>query len=127
MILIDTSVWIDHLRISIPKVGRLIDKNDIIMHPFVVGEIAMGTPKNRTAILMSLNDFPQVRPLLDEEVLDFVTKYSLFGLGISYIDAHLLASVMLEDEALLWTRDKRLHDVAHRLGLAMIETGPFLN
>ena len=123
MILIDTAIWIDHLRSPEPIVSTLLDRNDVLIHPFIVGELSVDSFKNREAILSDLRDLPRATVANDDEVLTFVTKNTLYGIGIGYIDAHLLASVQLTAGALLWTRDKRLHVAANRLGLAMIWQG----
>ncbi len=89
------------------------------MHPLVVGELAMGNLKRRDPVLKALGKLPEALVAREEEVSQFVTARRLFGLGIGYIDAHLLTSVQLTPGASLWTRDRRLFEVASRLGLAV--------
>jgi len=118
VILVDTSVWIDHLRKGDNGLQRLLEKSQVLCHPFVVGELAMGSLKRRRTILDALQNLPVAEKAHDDEVLLFVSDHALFGLGLGYIDAHLLASVKLTPSTLLWTRDKRLAEVAARLSLA---------
>jgi predicted nucleic acid-binding protein len=118
VILADTSVWVDHLRAGDKQLAALLDRGSILAHPFVIGELALGNLRQRALVLENLRDLPQSMVATDHEVLHFVGEYALFGLGIGYVDAHLLASVRLTEGATLWTRDKRLLDVATRLTLA---------
>ena len=118
MILVDTSVWVDHLRSGEPRLQSLLQNSQILAHPFVVGELALGQIKQRKILLHDLRLLPQATISQDDEVLHFISQHSLFGLGIGYIDAHLLASVLLTPGTQLWTRDKRLLTVAERLSLA---------
>ena len=94
------------------------------MHPFVIGEIALGQLRQRVSILMSLRELPQALVAEDAEVLILIQKAALFGLGIGYVDAHLLASVRLTSDIRLWTRDKRLLAAANKLGLAATPQEP---
>lgn len=118
MILIDTSVWVDHLRVGDKLLVRLLDASQVLAHPFVIGELALGNLRQRQLILQTLSDLPPAKVASDREVLHFIEHDSLFGLGIGYVDAHLLAAVRLTAGAMLWTRDKQLHGVASRMGLA---------
>jgi predicted nucleic acid-binding protein len=118
VILVDTSVWIDHLRRGDTGLQRLLEKGQVLCHPFVVGELAMGSLRRRRTILDALQNLPVAEKAHDDEVLLFVSDHALFGLGLGYIDAHLLASVKLTPGTLLWTQDKRLAEVAARLSLA---------
>jgi predicted nucleic acid-binding protein len=118
VILVDTSVWIDHLRRGDVGLQRLLESAEVLSHPFVVGELAMGNLKRREAILEALQNLPAAEKAHDDEVLRFVSDHALFGLGIGYIDAHLLASVRLTPSASLWTKDKRLAEIAMGLSLA---------
>ena len=88
------------------------------MHPFVLGELALGNPPNRLALLESLGNLPEAIVSTESEVLAFIEQHSLKGLGIGYVDVHLLASARLLPNTQLWTRDKRLHSAALSLGLA---------
>jgi len=118
VILIDTSVWVDYLRAGDKLLVRLLDAREVLAHPFVIGELALGNLRQRQFILQALSDLPQANVASDREVLHLIEHESLFGLGIGYVDAHLLAAVRLTADARLWTRDKQLHSVAGRMGLA---------
>ncbi len=117
MILVDTSVWVDHLRVGDPALVALLNEAQVLGHPLVTGEIAMGNLKARDVILADLQDLPQATVASDGEVLQFIERNALSGLGLGYIDAHLLASIRLTSDAALWTRDKRLAEAAERLDL----------
>jgi predicted nucleic acid-binding protein len=118
VILVDTSVWVDHLRFGDKAVVELLLGRKVLGHAFVTGELALGDLRQRDLVLSALQDLPQATVATDREVLRFVEHESLFGLGIGYIDAHLLAAVRLTAHAALWTKDKRLHVIAARLGSA---------
>ena len=118
MILVDTSVWIDHLRSGDALLADLLYRNQVVMHPFVIGELACGNLRRREQVLGLLNDLPQASVASHHEVLHLIEHKKLMGLGIGFVDAHLLASTALMDSASIWTRDKRLHRVAEGLKLA---------
>ena len=118
MILVDTSVWIDHLRQGDVELTRLLNTGQVLGHPFVTGELALGNLQQRDTILSALDGLPQASVASDEEVMRFITQHALFGIGIGYIDAHLLAAARLSSGAMLWTRDKRLLAATVRLGLS---------
>ena len=119
MVLVDTSVWIDHLRVNEPSLVRLLTKNSVLSHSFVRGELALGYLRQREVILSALDNLPQAPVAFTDEVNLFIETHSLFGLGIGLIDAHLLASTQLSGNTRLWTRDKRLLAVAMRLNVAL--------
>lgn len=121
MILVDTSIWIDHLRSGDSRLGALLQNGDVQAHPFVIGELALGNLTRRQEILGLLNNLPLARTATDSEVLAMIEARQLFGLGIGYVDAHLLAASLLTTGTGLWTRDKRLASVAVQLGLARQE------
>jgi len=121
MILVDTSVWVDHLRAGVPALGAALERGEILTHPFVLGELACGSLKNRGEVLRLLGDLPAAPMATDTEALDFIERRVIMGRGIGYIDVHLLASVVLAGAAQLWTRDKRLAAVARDLKLAHAE------
>jgi hypothetical protein len=121
VILVDTSVWIDHLRKNEAGMRRLLVMGQALSHPLVIGELAMGSFKRRDLLLRELSDLPQAKVAEDDEVLHFISRHALFGLGIGYIDAHLLAAVRLMPGTLLWTRDKRMSEIANKLGLVAAE------
>lgn len=118
MILADTSVWIDHLRSGDPQLSALLEAASVLTHPFVIGEIAMGNLRQRTAILSALGALPRAAVATEDEALRFIQDKQLAGLGIGYIDAHLLAATLLTASSTLWTRDQRLKSVAIRLNVA---------
>ena len=118
MILVDTSVWVDHLRSADDVLAHLLDAGQVVMHPFIVGELALGSLHRRDLILQTLQDLQQVDVATQQEVLHFIARHGLFGRGIGYVDAHLLASIRLTAGVSLWTRDKRLLVVAEPLGMA---------
>ncbi len=118
MILIDTSVWVDHLRRGDLALSDLLTRSQVLTHPFMIGELALGSLRHRDTVLGALRDLPQAVVAGDEEVHAFIDRHTLFGIGIGYVDAHLLASTLLTSGARLWTRDTRLRDTAVRLGIA---------
>ncbi|HEX6161228.1 MAG TPA: PIN domain-containing protein [Thermoanaerobaculia bacterium] len=118
MILVDTSVWVDHFRKGVSALAQSLDDGEILMHPFVIGELACGNLKDRTEVLHLLHALPSATVADDAETLLFIEHRMLMGRGIGYVDAHLLAAVALTPDARLWTRDKRLAAVASDLGLA---------
>jgi predicted nucleic acid-binding protein len=117
VILADTSVWIDHLNRVDSTLKNLLDSKNVAMHPFVLGEIALGQWPQRAATLNRLRKMPQVPVARDYEVLHMIEDLALSGTGIGYMDAHLLASVLLTSGTQLWTRDKKLRMVAQQLSL----------
>jgi predicted nucleic acid-binding protein len=121
VILVDSSVWIDHLRHSDPVLGDLLNRGQVLGHPVVVGEVALGSLRQRAAIVSALRALPL--PVLAEhdEVLAMIKARTLHGRGIGFVDAHLLASVLLSPGSRLWTRDRRLSDVSRDWGLAFTD------
>jgi predicted nucleic acid-binding protein len=118
LILVDTSVWVDHLRRGDAQLADLLERAKVLMHPFVVGEMACGSLRDRSPILELLQDLPAAAVAEGDEVLGFIESHALHGKGIGYVDVHLLASVALTEGAKLWTRDKSLRTVAAALGCA---------
>lgn len=118
MILVDTSIWIDHLRQGDAMLSDLLQTGQVLGHAFVTGEIALGGLNRRQDILTALQGLPQAAQARDDEVLHFIEQQDLAGLGIGYVDAHLLAATRLMPGTRLWTRDKRLNSAASRLGVA---------
>jgi predicted nucleic acid-binding protein len=118
LILVDTSIWIDHLRVGSDPLAKLLKAGRVLVHPFVIGELALGEMRQREIVLDALSNLPAAESATDAEVLGFINGQSLFGRGIGYVDVHLLASVRLTAGAQLWTRDNRLRSVAEELGLA---------
>jgi len=117
MVLVDTSVWINHLRKSEPRLKKLLLKGDVYCHPFVIGELACGSIKNRQEIISLLQSLPSTRTIVDAEFLYFIDKNKLYSQGVGYVDIHLLASSRLESVK-LWTEDKRLNNIANHLDLS---------
>jgi predicted nucleic acid-binding protein len=117
MILVDTSVWVDHLRAPEKTLVHLLNTGQVLTHLFVIGELALGNLRQRSVILGTLRVLPQAILAADQEVLHFIDQHRLFGIGIGYVDAHLLAAARLTPATTLWTRDKRLRAAASRLSL----------
>lgn len=119
MILVDTSIWVDHLRVGVKALSRLLDARLVLAHPFVIGELALGNLHQREIVLSALSNLPRAGVATEAEILHFIDQHAIFGHGIGYVDTHLLAAVRLAAGTKLWTGDKRLHQVAARLGLAI--------
>ncbi len=117
MILADTSVWIDHLRAGNKEMQQLLDQGQIVIHPFIIGELALGSLRQRAKTVGLLDLLPQVRVAQLGEVRAMIEARRLYGLGIGLIDAHLIASVFLSPSTLLWTRDKQLRKVTEVIGI----------
>lgn len=120
ILLVDTSVWVDHFRHGEVALVQALGQAQVGIHPFVVGELACGNLKNRAVVLELLRALPQVKVAADSEVMHLIETRTLMGRGIGYVDAHLCASALLS-HAQLWTRDKRLLNVAQDLGVAWPE------
>ncbi len=118
MILADTSVWIDHLRRNNSALVAVLQAGQVLMHPFILGELACGTLTNRATVLPLLGKLPAAALASDAEVLGYIERHGLMGRGIGYIDIHLLAATALTGGATLWTLDKRLAATAVDLQLA---------
>jgi predicted nucleic acid-binding protein len=112
MILVDTSIWIDHLHRSDPELVSLLEQHEVATHPMVIGELALGALRDRAAVIGLLGGLLSVTAATDDEVLSFVASRQLYGRGLSLVDAHLLASALLTSSCVLWTRDKRLSAIA---------------
>jgi len=123
VILVDTSVWIDHLRRGDARLAELLERGFVVIHPFVLGEIACGNLADRAVILELLQALPTVVVADNDEALGFIERLGLYGRGIGFLDVHLLAAVALAPETGLWTRDRRLHSIAEDLGLAFKDPG----
>lgn len=121
MILVDTSVWVDHLRSGEPQLTTLLERGRVLMHPAVIGEIALGSLRQRDLVLRMMAQLPQAIPAGDAEVLRWIEAARLWGRGIGFLDAHLLAAARLTPGARLWTRDRRLREVAVAIELGTPE------
>lgn len=117
MILVDTSVCIDHFRRTDPRLVTALDREDVLVHPFIIGELACGNLSNRREILELFRQLTPAPKATDNEALAFIERRSLFGRGIGLVDVHLLASTVLHGEARLWTHDRQLAEVAGNLRL----------
>jgi predicted nucleic acid-binding protein len=119
VILVDTSIWIDHLRAGDSKLAKLLLNSQALSHPWVIGELALGHLSRRREILGLLNNLPQATSAANGEVLQLIDNRQLYGLGIGYVEAHLLAATLLTPGTRLWTRDKRLAAAAVQLGIGV--------
>ena len=117
MILVDTSIWIDHLRAGDATLSALLEQGDVVVHPWVTGELALGTLADRDEILDLLGNQPQAVVADDDEILHLIGSQALHGSGIGYVDAQLLAATLLIPGTRLWTRDTRMAQVSTRLGI----------
>jgi len=118
MILVDTSVWIDHLARSDSQLQSLLEEGEVLMHPYIVAEIALGSLPQRDETVGALQALPEIPLAQHVEVMAFLDNERLFGVGIGYVDLHLLAATRLAAGTRLWTRDRRLLQAALRLDLA---------
>ena len=116
MILADTTVWLAHLRAGDPALASCLDEGQILMHPFVLGELACFSLRHRWQLLPLWRRLPQALQATDAEVLYFIEQKNLMGKGIGYLDAHLLTSVKISGARGLWTRDRHLAEVARSIG-----------
>jgi len=117
MVLVDTSVWVHHLREGNAKLKALLNNGQVMSHRFIVGEIACGNIKNRTEILNLLQLLPLATQAKHEEVMEFIEANRLMGRGLGYIDMHLSASARLTGIP-LWTFDKELGEITRELGMS---------
>jgi predicted nucleic acid-binding protein len=117
MILVDTSVWIDHLHRTESDLVILLEESQVCSHPMIIGELALGSLRHRAAVLRLLSELPSIQVAEHAEVLRFVDARELYGIGLSLVDAHLLAAARLRPATRLWTRDRRLAATAERLDL----------
>ncbi len=124
MILVDTTVWIDHFRDGDPLLVRHLERGEVLAHPWVTGELALGHLRNRAETLRLLSHLPQATVATAAELLAFIERQELFGLGVGYVDAQLIAATRLTDHARLWTSDRRLRTAAERLSAAYTAPPP---
>ncbi len=116
MVLVDTSVWVSHLRDGDVGLEKLLNDGEVVCHPFIIGELACGNLKNRREILMHLQSLPKTIFAEDEEVLEFIENRRLMGKGLGYIDIHLITAAVLTDVP-LWTFDKTLDKISEKIGI----------
>lgn len=117
MILADTSVWIDHFRVGDTQLRLCLGRREIVTHPFVIAELALGSFRERSRMLALLDDLPQLPVAQTSELRHLIEARHLYALGIGLIDAHLIASVLINPATALWTRDKALRKVAEAFGI----------
>jgi predicted nucleic acid-binding protein len=117
VIIVDTSVWIDHFRSGDAALAELLEKGEVLMHPWVTGELALGNFRQRTSTLELLSSLPQARVAHLDQVLAMIEHEKLHGLGIGLVDAQILASTTSQPGTRLWTRDRRLAEIVRRLGV----------
>jgi hypothetical protein len=118
VILVDRSVWIEHFRTASAMLSQLLANGEVLGHPFVLGELALGNLRQRDEVLRVLRRLPQATSAAHQEVIQLIDREVLFGRGIGYVDAHLLAAARLTAGSKLWTHDRRLRAVAAQLDLA---------
>ena len=120
MILVDTSVWVNHLHVGEPELFRLLAADEVLGHPFITGELALGSLRDRREILDLLQSLPSAVVAEPGEVLELIEIERIAAVGIGYVDVSLLTSARLTPECLLWTRDRRLNQLTSRIGLAYL-------
>ena len=118
MILVDTSVWVQHFRARGSTLTKLLEEGAALIHPFVIGELSLGNFHQRELVLQMLSRLPAASVATNAEALHFIDRNALFGRGVGYVDVHLLAATRLTAGSRLWTLDKRLNDVAVELRIA---------
>ncbi|RCS22112.1 type II toxin-antitoxin system VapC family toxin [Phyllobacterium salinisoli] len=119
MILVDTSIWIDHFRHGNAGLRKIIEEDRLICHPFVIGELALGSLRDRDAVMAFLAVQREAFVATHDEVMTMIDRHLIFSMGIGYTDAHLLASTLLDRRSTLWTRDKRLAAAAQKAGASL--------
>jgi predicted nucleic acid-binding protein len=119
VILVDTTIWIDHFRYGDAELRKIINDDRLLCHPFVVGELALGSLRERDAVLAFLAAQREAMIATHAEVMTIIDRHSIFSMGIGYTDAHLLTSTLLDQRSSLWTRDKRLAAAAKKIGVAL--------
>ena len=117
MILVDTSVWIDHLRKSESKLKKLLENDEVVTHPFIRLELALGSIANRETVLTDLALLPQAPIAQTDELFGLIESRKLYRRGIGATDLHLVASALLDTSILIWTRDRHLGDIANEIGI----------
>ncbi|GAB2680597.1 type II toxin-antitoxin system VapC family toxin [Aliiglaciecola aliphaticivorans] len=118
MVLVDSSVWIDHLRRKDDVLSQLLINGQVCIHPMIIGELACGHLRNRVSIIKLWQNLPHANHATHQEALHCLEKHSLFGKGVGFIDLHLLASTLLSNNTFLWTNDRRLKKLADDMKLS---------
>ena len=118
MILVDTSVWINHLRVNDPRLVSLLERNAVLIHPMVAGEPACGNLRDRAIVMRHLMTIPEIPTATHDEVMAFVERHQFMGHRIGFIDAHLLAATVMSPPTQLWTNDRRLTELSVDLRVA---------
>lgn len=118
MILVDTSVWVDHLRHGDEILAQWLARGQVCIHPMITGELACGYLQNREQLISLWQNLPGAIEATHHEALFFLESHDLMGKGIGFVDLHLLTSTQLTPDTRLWTRDKRLAGIAQSLGIA---------
>ena len=116
MILVDTSVWVSHLRHGNSRLQKLLEESRVASHPFIIGELACGNIRNRTEIISLMQSLPMLDAVEHEELLLFIEHNKMMGTGLGFVDVHLLAAAMLAGIP-LWTQDKKLKKACSRLSI----------
>jgi len=117
VILVDTSVWVNHFRSGVDELASLLEEGEVLIHTHILGELACGNLRNRAEVLSLLHNLPRSLEATHDEVMEFIERRQVMARGIGYMDVHLLASTLLTPYASLWTHDKRLARVARDLGV----------
>ncbi|MEP6869068.1 MAG: type II toxin-antitoxin system VapC family toxin [Novosphingobium sp.] len=123
MILVDSSIWIDHLRLTNAHLVLALAERRVLQHPFVTAELALGSIRDRARLVTMLRLLPQANVIEDDKLYDYIDECRLFGTGIGMVDVHLLASAADKTGIVLWTRDRKLSEQAARLSLNYVESG----
>ena len=118
MILVDTSIWIDHFAKADPVLALLISDNKIVQHPYVSGEILVGNPHRRDALSLFLRMMPRIEPVTEEEFHSFLDESELFGSGLGFVDIHLIAAATAIPDTVIWTRDRRMLEQIQRFNMS---------
>lgn len=118
MILVDSSVWVDHFRNPNPRLVQFLSATEVLSHAFIVGELAVGSLRPQHPVIRAMQKMPQAIVASDVEFLTFLAHHQLAGHGLSFVDVHLLIATQLTPDAKLWTRDNKLQDWAKKLALA---------
>jgi predicted nucleic acid-binding protein len=119
VIIADTSIWIDHFRNGDAELRRIIEDDQLLCHPSVIGELALGSLGDRGSVMAFLAAQRVAIVAAHDEVMTMIDRHGIFSMGIGYTDAHLLASVLLDQRAALWSRDKRLRAAAEKAGASL--------